>query len=125
MRSPVKTSAFSSVGGRIVRNELSNSMPPDEVVLRWCASVPLPTEITHGAAEYGFSAISVLELPAAKTTTMPAPYIERVAWLIGSSGLKRRKDDPHELFTTRTSPAEMMSSNAVRTLKTNTASPVP
>src|SRR6185369_17995697 len=105
--------------------ELSNWIPPDDVVLRWWASVPLPTEITHGAAEYGLSDISVLAFPAAKQTTIPAPYIARVATLIGSSGLKSRKEDPHELFTTRMSPAEMMSSKAVSTLKTKTASPVP
>src|SRR5258706_10396223 len=125
MRSPAKKSALSSVAGRSVRYESSNWIPPDEVVLRWCARVPLPTEITHGAAEYGLRDISVDAFPAAKHTTTPAPYNARVAWLIGSSGLNRRKDDPHELLTTRMSPEGMMSSNAVSTLKTKTASPVP
>ena len=63
--------------------------------------MPAPIEITHGATEYGLIAISVVSLPAAKTTVMPASCATLVAWLIGSSGSNRRNDEPQELLATR------------------------
>src|SRR5688572_31298534 len=101
MRSPLNITCFSSPLGSGPKVELSNSMPPEENDARWRLIVPAPAEITHGAAEYGLSDISVAELPAAKTTVMPAAWAAFVAWLMGSSGSKRRNDDPHELLTTR------------------------
>src|SRR5258707_10108529 len=98
MRSPANAMCFSSPAGSAARIALSYCSPPEDVALRWWLSVPLPVEITHGAAEYGLSDISVLLLPAAKTTVIPASCAALVATLIGSSGSKRRKDEPQEVF---------------------------
>jgi hypothetical protein len=59
---------------------------------------------------------------------MPASYARLVAWLMGSLGSNRRKDEPHELFTTRMFHSlrfEIMWLKAETAANTKIASPVP
>src|SRR5580765_5404115 len=126
--SPVNERCFSSPPGSGPRIESSNSTPPEENDARWWFRVPAPTEMTQGATEYGLIAISVVSLPAAKTTTIPASWAALVAWLIGSSGSNILNEEPQELFATRifqSARCASMSSYAARMLKMNAASPVP
>src|SRR5258705_5664135 len=128
MRSPANARLFSSHAGSVCGTELSYCSPPEEVGARWWLSVPLPVEITHGAIELGLIDISVVALPAANTTVMPASCAALVAWLIGSAGSKSRNDEPHELFVTwmfHSVRCARRWSYASIALKTNTASPMP
>ena len=128
MRSPAKATCFSAPAGSDCRTELSNSRPPEEDGLRWWFRVPLPTPITQGATEYGLIDISVLWLPAAKTTVTPASCSTLVAWLIGSSGSNSRYEEPHELLTTRIAHSARLESrwlNAATAPNTKIASPLP
>src|SRR5262245_36074676 len=101
MLSPLKERCLKSAAGRVTILELSYCSPPEEKSARWWLSVPAPTEMTQGATELGPMDISVAELPAAKTTTMPASCAALVAWLMGSAGSKMVKEEPKELLMTR------------------------
>src|ERR1041384_5539256 len=99
--SPVNERCLKSVAGRLTTAESSYCRPPEEKSARCRAIEPAPTEITQGATELGPMLISVVSLPAAKTTTMPASCAALVAWLMGSLGSKKENDEPHELLVTR------------------------
>jgi len=100
MRSPVNARCLSSVDGSGPSFESSNSRPPDENDAR--AWLIVPPDRDHPRRHRVRVDRHLRRLVAGGEDDDDAGVVRGlVAWLIGSSGSKRRNDEPQELLATR------------------------